>query len=201
MSAQHGEYAEASVGASRDQQYFHSISSRAVNPRQRAVTGNARHLLPPPAAGTGVRLRPIQPFVFADGLAGLIGIEMPTVESGQFSTATITTALQATAKAKGGDADDTAAELTAVTSGVKRISASLTVAAEDEASVGVDNFEAALSAHMQLALQNAHDGFALTGNGVSAESQGHPHGARCGRSPSTAPWKHSRPASCCGILH
>ena len=141
------------------------------SPEQRAVL-ETRAITPPPAAGTGVRLRPIQPFVFADGLAGLIGIEMPTVESGQFSTATITTALQATAKAKGGDADDTAAELTAVTSGVKRISASLTVAAEDEASVGVDNFEAALSAHMQLALQNAHDGFALTGNGVAPNPKG-----------------------------
>ena len=131
-----------------------------------------RAITPPPATGTGVRLRPIQPFVFAEGLAGLIGIAMPVVESGQFSTATITTALQATAKAKGDDADDTAAALTAVTSGVKRISASLTVAAEDEATVGVDNFEAALSAHMQLALQNAHDGFALTGDGVAPNPKG-----------------------------
>ena len=97
---------------------------------------------------------------------------MPTVESGQFSTATITTALQATAKAKGSDADDTAAALTAVTSGVKRISASVTTAAEDEASVGADNFEAALSAHMMLALQNAHDGYALTGDGVAPNPKG-----------------------------
>ena len=134
-------------------------------PETRAIT-------PPPSTGTGVRLRPIQPFVFAEGLAGLIGIAMPVVESGQFSTATITTALQATARSKGDDADDTAAALTAVTSGVKRISASVTTAAEDEASVGADNFEAALSAHMQLALQNAHDGFALTGNGVAPNPKG-----------------------------
>ena len=161
-----GEYADA-VGVTDG-----SIPLDLFQPPEQRAGLETRAITPPPSTGTGVRLRPIQPFVFSEGLAGLIGIAMPTVESGQFSTATITTALQATAKAKGSDADDTAAALTAVTSGVKRISASVTTAAEDEASVGADNFEAALSAHMMLALQNAHDGYALTGDGVAPNPKG-----------------------------
>ena len=73
---------------------------------------------------------------------------MKMVDSGQFSTATITTALLATAKAKSAAADDTAGAMTATTSGVKRISASVTMAEEDVASVGQANYESALMAHV-----------------------------------------------------
>ena len=131
-----------------------------------------RALTPPPATGSGVNLDPIQPFVFADGLAATLGITMKMVDSGQFSTATITTALLATAKAKSAAADDTAGAMTATTSGVKRISASVTMAEEDVASVGQANYESALMAHVGLALQNGHDTYALTGTGSAPAPKG-----------------------------
>ena len=131
-----------------------------------------RALTPPPATGSGVNLEPIQPHVFADGLAAMLGVTLKMVDSGQFSTATITTALLATAKAKSAAADATAGVLTATTSGVKRISASVTMAEEDIASVGQANYESALMAHVGLALQNGHDTYALTGTGSAPAPKG-----------------------------
>ena len=131
-----------------------------------------RALTPPPSTGSGVNLDPIQPHVFAAGLAATLGITLKMVDSGQFSTATITTALLATAKAKSAAADATAGAMTATTSGVKRISASVTMAEEDVASVGQANYESALMAHAGLALQNGHDTYALTGTGSAPAPKG-----------------------------
>ena len=132
---------------------------------QRAAT-------PAPTTGAGVNLEPIQPFIFSEGLAALLGIEIKSVESGTFSTATITTALPAEAKAKAADAPDTAAALTAQTSGVKRIASSVQFTAEDVASVGVGNFEAALLENMRMSMQDAHDDAVLIGDGNAPNIKG-----------------------------
>ena len=126
----------------------------------------------PPATGGGVNLGPVQPAVFADSLAPRLGIDMPTVESGVFSTATIGTSLTAGAKSKGDAAESTAAVLTAQTSSVKRISARLSLRAEDRASVGADNFDAALRQNLGAALADAFDNLAINGDG----SDPNPHG-------------------------
>ena len=126
----------------------------------------------PPATGGGVNLGPIQPAIFADSLAPRLGIDMPTVESGVFSTATITTSLTAGAKAKGGAAESTAAVLTAQTSSVKRISARLSLRAEDRASVGADNFDAALRQNLGAVLADAFDNAAVNGDGIAPNPAG-----------------------------
>ena len=126
----------------------------------------------PPSTGGGVNLGPIQPAIFADSLAPRLGVDMPTVESGMFSMATIGTSLTAGAKSKGGAAESTAAVLTAQTSGVKRISARLSLRAEDRASVGADNFDAALRQNLGAVLADAFDNLAINGDG----SDPNPHG-------------------------
>ncbi len=125
-----------------------------------------------PSTGTGVNLGPIQPAIFADSLAPRLGIDMPTVESGTFSTATITTSLTAGAKSKDGAAESTAAALTTATSGVKRISARLTLRAEDRASVGAADFDAALRSNLAAAISAQFDSLAIRGDG----SDPNPHG-------------------------
>ena len=46
-----------------------------------------------PATGAGATLAPIQPFVFSQSIAPMLGIEMPSVGSGSYSEMTISTAL------------------------------------------------------------------------------------------------------------
>ena len=65
------------------------------------------------APGTvGVNLDRIRPAVFANSIAMRLGVEMPRVQSGTFASATISTSLTATAEAKSGRADASAAAFT-----------------------------------------------------------------------------------------
>ena len=105
------------------------------------------------APGTvGVNLDRIRPAVFANSIAPKLGIEMPRVESGTYASATILTPLAAESRGKGVAADATAAtfQVTAVTP--KRISARLSIQAEDVAAVGQANFEAILRENLSLVL-------------------------------------------------
>ena len=54
-----------------------------------------------PATGAGSTLAPIQPYVFSQSIAPMLGIEMPSVGSGAYSEMTISTPLSAAAKDKG----------------------------------------------------------------------------------------------------
>ena len=75
---------------------------------------------------------------------------MPSTGSGTFATSTVTTALTAATKAKGGAAESTAAGLTVATTTVKRISGRLSLAIEDIAAIGVGNFESSLRENLSL---------------------------------------------------
>ena len=114
----------------------------------------------------------MQPFVFAPSIAPRLGIDIPSVGSGGYSEMTITTALPASAKAKGAAADGTAGGLTAVTATPRRISARMTVAVEDVASVGVGNFESALRQNVSAALSDAYDDQCINGNGTAPNVEG-----------------------------
>ena len=116
-----------------------------------------RAATPAPTTGTGVTVAPVQPFVFAPSIAPRLGIDMPSVGTGGYSELTITTALPAVAKAKGGDADDTAGVLTPITANPRRISARMTVTLEDVAQIGQANFEAALRQNVSMALSDEYD--------------------------------------------
>ena len=126
-----------------------------------------------PAPGTvGVNLDPIRPAVFANSIAPRLGIDMPMVASGTYATGTITTSQTAAAKAKSGAIDATEGAITVTTATPKRVSARLEVALEDIAAVGQDNFEAMLRENLSLALSDALDTQAITGNGSAPNLAG-----------------------------
>ena len=131
-----------------------------------------RALTPAPTSGVGVGVAPVQPYVFSPSIAPRLGIDMPSVASGGYSEMTITTALPAAPKAKGGNAAGTAGALTAVTATPRRISARMTVAIEDVASVGVANFESALRQNVSASLSDAYDDQCINGNGTAPNVEG-----------------------------
>lgn len=113
----------------------------------------------------GVNLDRIRPMVFANSIAPRLGIEMPRVASGTYTSATITTALTAGAQAKGADAEATAAEFTVTSVTPKRISARLSIQIEDIAAVGQANFESILRENLSLVLSDELDKQAINGDG------------------------------------
>ena len=140
----------------------------AVETRQR----EGRAATPAPATGTGITVAPVQPFVFAPSIAPRLGIDMPSVGSGGYSELTITTALPAAAKAKGGNAPDAAGALTPLTANPRRISARMTVTLEDVAQIGQANFEAALRSNVSMALSDEYDDQAINGDGQAPNVDG-----------------------------
>ena len=135
-----------------------------IQQRADAVTG---------APGTvGVNLDRIRPAVFANSIAPRLGIEMPRVASGTYASATITTNLTAGAKAKGDDAEATAAGFTVTSVTPKRISARLSIQIEDIAAVGQANFESALRENLALVLSDELDDQAINGDGQAPNLTG-----------------------------
>lgn len=158
------EYA-AALGARDGQIPMDLWESGRPAPETRAAT-------PAPATGQGATLAPVQPFVFAPSIAPRLGIDMPSVPTGGYSEMTITTALPAAPKAKGGDADDTAGVLTPITANPRRISARMSVTLEDVAQIGQSNFEAALRSNVSMALSDEYDDQAINGDGNSPNVNG-----------------------------
>lgn len=132
---------------------------------QRAITAA-------PTSGTGVNLAPLQPFVFAPSVAGGLMIDMPTVESGSYSSGTLSTAATAGFEPKGDDVPETAALWTTQTTTPHRLGASLNLALEDIATVGTANFEALLRQHISLAVSDALDDAVLNGAGTGDNIHG-----------------------------
>ena len=125
-----------------------------------------------PATGLGSTLAPIQPALFAPSIAPRLGIDMPTVGSGAYSEARISTPLTAGAKVKGAAQESTAAVLTTVTANPRAITGRLTLQLEDIALIGQDNFEAALRSNLQMALSHEYDGQTVNGNGTAPNVNG-----------------------------
>ena len=125
-----------------------------------------------PATGTGATLAPIQPFIFSKSIAPLLGIDMPTVGSGAYSEATISTALSAAAKAKGAAEESTAAVLTPQTSTARRLSGRLSLNVESIATIGQDNFESAVRDNLVMTVSDEYDRQCITGDGVAPNVNG-----------------------------
>ena len=125
-----------------------------------------------PATGTGATLAPIQPFIFSESIAPMLGIEMPTVGSGAYSEATITTALSAAAKAKGVAQDATAAVLTPQTATPRRITGRLTLNVEDIAAIGQANFESSMRDNLMMVLGDQYDRQCIAGDGSAPNVNG-----------------------------
>ena len=125
-----------------------------------------------PATAQGDNVAALQPYVFSESIAPLLGIDMPQVGSGSHTEARISVSLTAAAKAKGVVQDSTAATIVGVTAMPRRIAARLTVSIEDVASFGNDSFEAALRENARAVLSNEYDKQVIAGNGTSPNVEG-----------------------------
>ena len=125
-----------------------------------------------PATGTGTTVAPVQPFVFSQSIAPILGIDMPSVGSGSYSEMTISTALTAAAKNKATAQESTAAVLTPATAKPRSIRGRLTLNLEDIAAIGQANFESALRQNAQAVVSDALDTQVISGNGTAPNLDG-----------------------------
>ena len=84
-----------------------------------------------PSTGTGVNVDVVRPLIYARAILPRVGVSMPMVESGGYSTMTISTGLTAGAMAAGAPREADAAVLTPKTTVPHRVSARLRVRIED----------------------------------------------------------------------
>ena len=143
-------------------------------PEQRAGKVEVRTdvATPAPTTGTGVNLDPIRPMIYARSVIPRIGVAMPSVGSGGYATATVSTGLSAVALAKGGEAMASAAALTPQTTTPHRVSARLSIQLEDIELIGVGNFESILRQNLMLAMSDRLDFLGLTGDGQAPNPEG-----------------------------
>ena len=120
----------------------------------------------------GINMEPIVPAVFAGSVAPFLGITMPRVPSGQYSIPKFNANLTSGSKAKGGAQESTAATFTIGSAKPKRISARLTLRAEDLAEVGIPNFEASLRQNLQMVLADTLDIQCLRGDNQAPNING-----------------------------
>ena len=125
-----------------------------------------------PSSGTGVNVRPIIPGVFETSLSKtLLGCEFPSVQSGQYSTITITGNLTAGARAEGTAQQSTAATLTSVSGGPKIISSRYTRNIRQAALLGTE-MDPPLRMNMRMTHMQAVDSQVLAGNGTAPNLNG-----------------------------
>ena len=145
----------------------HEIPHELFEPREakekRAATGA-------PATGTQVNEQPVQPFIYKEGVAGFLGIDMPQVGGGTASHPVLTTGTPAGMKAKGAAADETEAAFTISTSTPKRITGSFRVRVEDMALF--PQLEDSLRRDIPMSLANAVEEQILNGSGVAPNING-----------------------------
>ena len=125
-----------------------------------------------PATNTGVHVDPVRPLIYARAVLPRLGVAMPRVPSGGYSTMTVTTGAVAGATAEGAARDSAALVLTPQGTTPHRVSARLTISVESVATVGVDNFESALRQNTMLAMSDRLDHLGLTGDNVAPNPQG-----------------------------
>lgn len=135
-------------------------------------TEDEKRVISEAPSNSGVNLAPLRPAVFAPSVAGMLGIAMPTVQSGTYSTGTINQSVTADAVAKSAAVPETAATFSTETTTSHRIGSSLRLTLEDIATVGQGNFESILRQNVSLSLSDHVDENMLNGSGGSNELTG-----------------------------
>ena len=125
-----------------------------------------------PTTGTGVNVDPVRPMLYARAVLPRLGVAMPRVGSGAYSTMTISAGLTAAATTAGAAFDATAATLTPQTTSAHRVTGRLSLRAEDIATVGPDNFESSLRQNLMLVMSDRLDHLGLTGDGTAPNPEG-----------------------------
>ena len=153
----------SAYGLSGDHEIPHELFEPREAKDQRAATDA-------PATGTQVNEQPVQPFIYKEGVAGFLGIDMPQVGGGTASHPVLTTGTPAGMKAKGAAADETAAAFTISTSTPKRVTGSFRVRVEDMALF--PQLEDSLRRDIPMSLANAVEEQLLNGDGVAPNING-----------------------------
>ena len=153
----------SAYGLSGDHEIPHELFEPREAKDQRAATDA-------PATGTQVNEQPVQPFIYKEGVAGFLGIDMPQVGGGTASHPVLTTGTPAGMKAKGAAADETAAAFTISTSTPKRVTGSFRVRVEDMALF--PQLEDSLRRDIPQSLSNAVEEQLLNGDGVAPNING-----------------------------
>ena len=142
----------------------HEIPHELFEPREARAATDA------PAIGTQVNEQPVQLFIYKEGVAGFLGIDMPQVGGGTASHPVLTTGTPAGMKAKGAAADETAAAFTISTSTPKRVTGSFRVRVEDMALF--PQLEDSLRRDIPMSLANAVEEQLLNGDGETPNING-----------------------------
>ena len=142
----------------------HEIPHELFEPREARAATDA------PATGTQVNEQPVQPFIYKEGVAGFLGIDMPQVGGGTASHPVLTTGTPAGMKEKGAAADETAAAFTISTSTPKRVTGSFRVRVEDMALF--PQLEDSLRRDIPQSLANAVQEQILNGDGSAPNITG-----------------------------
>ena len=150
----------------------HEIPHELFEPRE---AKEKRAATDAPATGTQVNEQPVQPFIYQEGVAGFLGIDMPQVGGGTASHPVLTTGTPAGMKAKGAAADETEAAFTVSTSTPKRVTGSFRVRVEDMALF--PQLEDSLRRDIPMSLSNAVEEQILNGDGSAPNINGLPQAA------------------------
>ena len=153
----------SAYGLSGDHEIPHELFEPREAKDQRAATDA-------PATGTQVNEQPVQPFIYKEGVAGFLGIDMPQVGGGTASHPVLTTGTPAGMKAKGAAADETEAAFTISTSTPKRVTGSFRVRVEDMALF--PQLEDSLRRDIPMSLSNAVEEQILNGDGSAPNITG-----------------------------
>ena len=153
----------SAYGLSGDHEIPHELFEPREAKEKRAATDA-------PATGTQVNEQPVQPFIYKEGVAGFLGIDMPQVGGGTASHPVLTTGTPAGMKAKGAAADETEAAFTISTSTPKRITGSFRVRVEDMAIF--PQLEDSLRRDIPMSLSNAVEEQILNGDGSAPNITG-----------------------------
>ena len=153
----------SAYGLSGDHEIPHELFEPREAKDQRAATDA-------PATGTQVNEQPVQPFIYKEGVAGFLGIDMPQVGGGTASHPVLTTGTPAGMKEKGGAADETAAAFTISSSTPKRVTGSFRVRVEDMAIF--PQLEDSLRRDIPMSLSNAVEEQILNGDGSAPNITG-----------------------------
>ena len=138
-----------------------------------------------PTSGLGVNVDLIRPAIFARSIAGRVGIEMPQITTGTYSTMTVSSSLTAAARAAGADASATAAVLTPQTTDAHGVAARLSIRQEDILKVGVSNYSEILRSNLMLAFHATLDQYLLRGDPTTTAAE--PEGLLSGLTDPTDP--------------
>ena len=153
----------SAYGLSGDHEIPHELFEPREAKEKRAATDA-------PATGTQVNEQPVQPFIYREGVAGFLGIDMPQVGGGTASHPVLTTGVPAGMKVKGAAADETEAAFTVSTSTPKRVTGSFRVRVEDMALF--PQLEDSLRRDIPMSLSNAVEEQLLNGDGVAPNING-----------------------------